>query len=126
MASNISLENLPSWAKLEVTKADLEAFAHTILAQFKRQDNAPSVSDKRILTMDELATYLSTAKQTIYGWVHHKKIPYHKQPTGRKTYFLKEEIDKWLTTNRTATSAEVEEEAARHIDAQKMKKKAKR
>ena len=126
MSHNIILENLPSWAKLEVTKADLEAFAHTILAQFKRQDNAPSVSDKRILTMDELSTYLSTAKQTIYGWVHYKKIPYHKQPSGRKTYFLKEEIDQWLTTNRTATTAEIEEEAARHIEAQKVKRKAKR
>lgn len=125
MINNINLENLPTWVKLEVSKADLEAFAQTLLAQNKSQTSTPSVSAKRLLTMDELATYLSTAKQTIYGWVHQKKIPYHKQPTGRKTYFVKEEIDKWLTANRRSTTIELEAQAAQHIESQKLKRRAK-
>lgn len=125
MVNIINLENLPTWAKLEVSKADLEAFALTLLAQNTSQSPTPSVSAKRILTVDELAAYLSTAKQTIYGWVHHKKIPYHKQPTGRKIYFLKEEIDKWLTANPRSTNSEIEAQAKQHIEAQKLKRKTK-
>ena len=119
MMQNINLANLPVWAKLEVTKADLEAFAQTLLAQNKSQMPTPSVSTKKILTVDELAKYLNTAKQTIYGWVHKKKIPYHKHPTGRKTYFVLSEIDEWLTSNRRATSAEIEAQAILHIQQQK-------
>lgn len=119
---NINLANLPTWAKLEVTKADLEAFAQTLLAQNKSQMPTPSVSNKKILTVDELAKYLNTARQTVYGWVHQKKIPYHKHPTGRKTYFLQTEIDEWLTANRRSTSVEIKAQALLHIQEQKLKR----
>lgn len=118
----IELSKLPEWAKLEVTKGDLIAFAQSLLAQNKSQMPTPSVSTKKIMTVDELAKYLNTARQTIYGWVHQKRIPYHKHPTGRKTYFVQAEIDEWLTSNRRATSAEIEAQAIEHIQQQKLRR----
>jgi hypothetical protein len=46
--------------------------------------------------LEELCDYLPDrpAKQTVYGWVFQKKIPYHKK--GKKLQFLKCEIDEWL------------------------------
>ena len=51
--------------------------------------------------IEELCEYLPDrpAKQTVYGWVFHKKIPYHKK--GKKLQFLKCEIDEWLHTDET-------------------------
>lgn len=126
MIENINLSTLPVWAKLEVTKADLEAFAQILLAQNKSHIPTPSVSAKKIMTLEELCAYIGAASQTVYGWVHQKKIPYHKHPTGRKLYFVQDEIDFWLTSNRRATSAEIEEQANQHIEEQKRKRRAKR
>lgn len=49
--------------------------------------------------LEELCDYLPDrpAKQTVYGWVFQKKIPYHKK--GKKLQFLKCEIDEWLHTD---------------------------
>ncbi len=46
--------------------------------------------------LEALCNYLPDrpAKQTVYGWVFQKKIPYHKK--GKKLQFLKSEIDEWL------------------------------
>lgn len=122
----IDLSKLPEWAKLEVSKGDLIAFAQSLLAQNKSQISTPSVSSKKIMTLDELCAYIGAASQTVYGWVHQKKIPYHKHPTGRKLYFVQAEIDEWLTSNRRATSAEIEAQAIQHIEEQKRKRGAKR
>ncbi len=119
----IDIEHLSDRIKLEVTKADLEAFAHTLLAQHKSKVPPPSVSAKKIMTVDELANYLNIARQTIYGWIHQRKIPYHKHPTGRKVYFLQTEIDEWLTANRRDSSSEIEAQAIRHIEEQKKKRR---
>ena len=120
---NFNLESLPTWVKLEVSKADLEAFAQSLMAQHKSKVPTPSVSAKKILTVDELAQYMNIARQTIYGWINQKKIPYHKHPTGRKVYFVQTEIDEWLTSNRRATTAEIDAEATRHIEEQKKKRR---
>ena len=51
------------------------------------------------LNIDDLCEYLpdKPAKQTVYGWVCKKKIPYHKK--GKKLQFLKSEIDRWLLSD---------------------------
>lgn len=50
--------------------------------------------------LDALCDYLPDrpAKQTVYGWVFQKKIPYHKK--GKKLQFLKCEIDEWLHSDK--------------------------
>lgn len=48
------------------------------------------------LSVGELMEYIpeKPTKATIYGWVHEKRIPYHKRT--KKLLFLKSEIDEWL------------------------------
>lgn len=62
----------------------------------------------RWLDIRELAEYLpdKPAVPTIYGYVHRRAIPYHKN--SKKLYFLKSEIDAWLRSGRQLTNTEAE------------------
>lgn len=49
---------------------------------------------KPLLDVDELAKYLKLKKQTIYNWLHQKKISGIKM--GGVWRFDRSEINKWL------------------------------
>jgi len=53
-----------------------------------------------LLTTEDLSDYLPEhpARQTVYGWVNDRKIPYEKY--GRRLYFRKSKIDKWVANGR--------------------------
>jgi excisionase family DNA binding protein len=48
----------------------------------------------RLMTVEELADYLGLQKQTIYNWLHQKKISGIK--IGKVWRFNRTYIDKWL------------------------------
>ena len=48
----------------------------------------------RLMNIDELAKYLRLQKQTIYNWLHMKKISGIK--VGGVWRFDKKDVDKWL------------------------------
>jgi excisionase family DNA binding protein len=48
----------------------------------------------RLMSVDELADYLGLQKQTIYNWLHQKKISGIK--IGKVWRFDKKNIDDWL------------------------------
>jgi len=49
---------------------------------------------QRLLDVDDLARYLKLQKQTIYNWLHQRKISGIK--LGGVWRFNRKEIDKWL------------------------------
>ena len=51
----------------------------------------------RLMDTDELARYLKLEKQTIYNWLHQKKISGIK--VGHVWRFDKKTVDKWLHSN---------------------------
>lgn len=54
------------------------------------------------MNIDELAKYLRLEKQTIYNWLHMKKISGIK--VGRVWRFEKDEIDNWLKSQTVKAS----------------------
>lgn len=54
----------------------------------------------RLLTIEELIQFLpeNPARQTIYGWVNDRLIPYEKH--GKRLYFRKSNIETWLSNGR--------------------------
>lgn len=54
--------------------------------------------EKRYLSIEELAQYISVSPNTIRSWVWQRKIPCFK--AGRLVRFDKVEIDNWLKDNR--------------------------
>ncbi len=59
----------------------------------------------------ELCNYLpdKLAEPTVYGKLANGEIPGHKK--GKKWFFLKSEIDNYLTTGRRKTVSEIQDEA---------------
>lgn len=50
----------------------------------------------RLMSVPELCTYLKVEKQTIYNWLHEKKISGIK--VGHLWRFDRDEVDRWLKT----------------------------
>ena len=62
--------------------------------------NPPEPEKDKLLTVSQLKEYLpeNPARQTIYGWVNDRKIPYEKH--GHRLYFWRSKIDEWLRNGR--------------------------
>lgn len=65
--------------------------------------------------LQELCDYLpdKPARQTVYGWIGQKFIPYHKK--GKKLQFLKSEIDAWLIRDKYKSVVELQADATAFI-----------
>jgi excisionase family DNA binding protein len=50
----------------------------------------------RPMTLADLCEYLDCSASSVYTKVSRSEIPFHKEPSGRRLYFIKEEIDNWL------------------------------
>lgn len=51
-----------------------------------------------LMNVDELAQYLGLRKQTVYNWLHQKKITGIK--IGKVWRFERSEIEKWLKSHK--------------------------
>ena len=84
------------------------------------------------MNIDDLRQYLPShpAKQTIYGWVNDKVIPYYKN--SKKLTFKKSEIDEWLHQGRRKidewlhqgrrkSTEDLEREASEFVNSKKIK-----
>jgi excisionase family DNA binding protein len=61
--------------------------------------------EKKILDIDEFCDYTGLAKQTVYKKTGKGLIPHAKR--GKRLYFDKEEIDKWLLEHKVKPISEI-------------------
>lgn len=66
---------------------------------------------KEVLTSEEAARYMGISKSYLYKLTMARAIPHYK-PTGKICYFNRLELEKWLQSNRVATSEEIASQAA--------------
>jgi excisionase family DNA binding protein len=69
---------------------------------------------KEVLNLNEATEYLDISKSHLYKLTSRKEIP-HYCPQGKRLYFKKNELDLWLTRNRSASLDELETKAANYI-----------
>jgi excisionase family DNA binding protein len=81
----------------------------------EKLDNLEAVfiQQKTVLNLEEVATYTGLSKSCLYKKTSTGGIPCYK-PNGKHIYFNKNEIDKWLLSNRKATSEEIESAATNY------------
>lgn len=72
--------------------------------QLDRIEKCLAQSCKQILTIEELSNYMGISKSRIYSLCSSREIPHYKQG---KLYFLRKEIDEWLTVNKIMTKEEI-------------------
>jgi len=68
------------------------------------------IISKNILTVDEEINYKEISQKQIYKLTSTRAIPHYK-PSGRKLFFKKDEIDKWITQGRVKTQTELRDES---------------
>lgn len=109
MANTLTFEQLPEAVSRLCDK--FEFIERFIIAR----NTEPQPETDKWLNIDELIDYLpdKPARATIYGKVHHRLIPYHKQ--GKSLIFRKSEIDTWLNQGRIKTTDETAEEATHYL-----------
>ena len=78
------------------TKDELQEIIHESIKSTISEQNSHQQSDvpDRILSLKETAIYLNLAEQTVYGFTSKQQIPFIKK--GKKLYFQKSELEKWL------------------------------
>lgn len=106
--NEISFNDMPQALAYLISKVErLEA----LLGATKQEQPE---SDKWF-NLQELCDYLpdKPARQTVYGWIGQKFIPYHKK--GKKLQFLKSEIDAWLIRDKYKSVAELQADATAFI-----------
>lgn len=111
--TEISHNNMPQALAYLIGKVDgLE----TLLSVQKSEKDE---SADRWFNLQELCDYLPDhpARQTVYGWISRRAIPYHKK--GKKLQFLLSEINAWLKTDKRKTNAEIFAEAFRFANSKK-------
>lgn len=64
-------------------------------------------NEERLMSIEQLIDYLidHPARQTVYGWVNYRLIPYEKH--GKRLYFKKSAIDLWLENGRRISNGMV-------------------
>ena len=79
------------------------------------KSNLEQPESDKWFNVQELCEFLpdKPARQTVYGWIGQRLIPYHKK--GKKLQFLKSEIDAWLLGDKCQTVAELQAEAAEFV-----------
>lgn len=70
-------------------------------------------SQDKLLTIKEAADFLSLANATIYSKVSKGELPFIKR--GKRLYFSKEELSKYLQQGRKLTAAEITEDASLYL-----------
>ena len=65
--------------------------------------------DLELLDVNQAAEYLKLKSSYIYSLIHQKKIPYYK-PLGKRVYFIKSELNKWIKESKNKSVGEVEED----------------
>ncbi|KQC14430.1 MAG: hypothetical protein APR63_14290 [Desulfuromonas sp. SDB] len=63
------------------------------------------------MSAEEAAEYLDIELSYLYKLTSWKKIKHYK-PNGKKLYFLKEDLDNWISSNPVKTEDEIDSEVA--------------
>lgn len=110
----ITFEQLPH--EVSALRKEISELKSLILSMKPTPEKEPL---PEFLSVDQLRDYLPSkpARQTVYGLVSAKKIPFHK--FNGKLFFSRQEIDSWIGEKRQKTEAEIEEEAREFINKRK-------
>ncbi|MFZ4680514.1 MAG: helix-turn-helix domain-containing protein [Flavobacterium sp.] len=89
-----------------ISKDQLEVIIQdSLLKSLQRQKQIKQDETDKFLSLEEASEFLQLAKQTLYGFTSQRTIPFIKR--GKKLYFKKVDLEKWLNEGRKLTSSEI-------------------
>ena len=82
--------------------------------QLKRIEEILNYQNAEPMNFECACKHLSISKSYLYKLTCKNQIPFYK-PNGKKIYFEKAELNKWLLKNRIKPESEIDEEADNFI-----------
>lgn len=70
-----------------------------------------NILQKEVLNFNEAVVYLEVSHSHLYKLTSTGTIPAYK-PNGKKLYFNRQELNKWLLSNRQTSLSDIEEEVS--------------
>ena len=92
-------------------------YLNEIITLLKENNN----QTKELYDFEEACQYLGVSNSHLYKLTSQKKIPYY-QPTGKKVYFKKSEIDSWITKSKIADENSIEDKVNEYLFSKKFKR----
>lgn len=74
---------------------------------------------KKTLTLEEACLYCDISKSYMYKLTAKQLVP-HYQPFGKKLYFDKSELDKWLTTKQAIPESNTSQDSVEWLSSIKI------
>ena len=71
--------------------------------------------ERKILKNAEAARLLGVTESALRQLRFKKKVPFYKNATGSRCYYLQNELEDWMLATRIKTVDEVQEEATKSI-----------
>lgn len=69
---------------------------------------------EEMLTVEQAAKFLDLSVSRIYKMSHHREIPVYK-PSGKKSYFKRQDLLDYKLRNRVASTVEIEQETTDYV-----------
>lgn len=85
-----------------------------ISSQLQELKNLLTQQSETPMCFDEAVKYLNISKSYLYKLTCKNSIPFYK-PNGKKIYFSKSELDKWIMRNPVKSAEQIEEEAQKFV-----------
>jgi excisionase family DNA binding protein len=94
----------------------MEPFSQIIeqLTIIRQELDELKTAKKEILSFQEACKYLQLGHSHLYKMTSKREIPCY-QPSGKKLYFKRAELDEWLLQNRKCTTDEISLKASNYI-----------
>ena len=83
-----------------------------IIERIQQIEKYSLLACKRVLQIDDVALLTGLSRSYIYKLTSLRAIPFYKK--SKTLYFDKEEIEKWLLSNRVSTREEAEQNAIKY------------
>ncbi len=91
----------------EVIMGKLLAIENRLISIERKIENKKNdESSFEVMTLNQLCNYLELSKSHIYKLTSRQEIP-HSKRNGKKLYFDKYDIDKWILKNKIDTNDEI-------------------
>lgn len=94
---------------LTITEMDEQVL--TEIRELKKLIFEQNMLQKEVLNFNEAAVYLEVSHSHLYKLTSTGTIPAYK-PNGKKLYFNREELNRWLLSNRQSSISDIEEEVS--------------
>lgn len=79
-----------------------------LTTQLNRIEEILKFQNAEPMSFESACTHLNISKSYLYKLTCKNKIPFYK-PNGKKIYFEKAELNKWLLKNRVKPESEIEQ-----------------